>query len=73
MSVERSDYDPLGYCTEPGKRRRHKTRGDKARKGSRKAAMELACLHCMGWDATEVPKCTDPKCPLWLWTRKNES
>ena len=25
------------------------------------------CLECMGWQTTEVPRCTAPKCPLYPW------
>jgi len=28
-------------------------------------AIRLHCLECMGWEVTEVRKCTRPTCPLF--------
>ena len=32
---------------------------------SRKAAMHAFCAECMGWQVTEVFRCTDTGCPLY--------
>lgn len=32
---------------------------------SRVAAMEVFCVECMGWVATEVKNCEAFTCPLW--------
>jgi hypothetical protein len=39
---------------------------DRAMSGkSRKAAMKVFCLQCVGYVRTEVTKCTSPQCPLF--------
>lgn len=58
-------YDPLGYCP-PENRSRYGKRAESAVNGGLSAAIELACIHCMGWQPTLVAGCTDPSCPLWL-------
>ena len=66
-----SRYDPLGYCP-PDRRLQLAKRGQKAKRGSLAAMVELACIHCMGFQPNLVPDCTDPKCPLWARaTRRN--
>jgi len=38
----------------------------RAMKGkSRKAAMRMQCIECMGYVESEVDLCTDPGCPLY--------
>ena len=32
---------------------------------SRKAATRIFCLQCVGWQPSEVAKCTAPSCPLF--------
>ncbi len=32
---------------------------------SRKAAMRIFCLECVGYSEMEVSLCTDPNCPLY--------
>lgn len=32
---------------------------------SRKAALRVKCLECVGWSAAEVARCTAPHCPLY--------
>ena len=32
---------------------------------SRKAAMRMQCVECMGYVESEVELCTDPGCPLY--------
>ena len=32
---------------------------------SRKASIRTHCLQCVGWNASEVRRCTSPKCPLY--------
>ena len=32
---------------------------------SRKAAIDMMCLECVGWVVEEVRFCTDRGCPLW--------
>lgn len=34
---------------------------------SRKAAMDMFCLQCVGFERAEVRKCTAPGCPLYKW------
>ena len=34
---------------------------------SRKAAIRAHCLMCVGWQASEVAKCTAPSCPLYAY------
>jgi hypothetical protein len=34
---------------------------------SRKAAMDLFCIQCMGGECSEIAKCTAPACPLYPW------
>jgi hypothetical protein len=37
---------------------------------SRKSAVRLMCLECMGYDSREVTGCTDKNCPLYHWRVK---
>ena len=37
---------------------------------SRKAAIRVQCLECMGWNPKEVKTCTAPQCPLYKWRIK---
>jgi hypothetical protein len=34
---------------------------------SRKAAVHAFCLECCGWQISEVFRCTDGGCPLYLY------
>ena len=44
----------------------------KAMRGkSRKAAIHMMCLECMGYDPKEVTSCTDKGCPLYKY-REND-
>ena len=36
-------------------------------KTSRKAAIRMHCIECMGYDEGEVTGCTSPDCPLFRW------
>lgn len=46
--------------------KKYKGMYDRAMTGrSRKAAVRLHCIMCMGWDATEVDKCTATGCPMY--------
>lgn len=36
-------------------------------KTSRKAAIRMCCIECMGYDEREVKGCTSPNCPLFRW------
>ena len=38
---------------------------ERARNGSRKAAIRAFCLECVGWIPSEVKACTVPYCPLY--------
>jgi hypothetical protein len=39
---------------------------DRAMSGrSRRTAIRLHCLMCMGWKQSDVPKCTATGCPLY--------
>ena len=41
---------------------------DKAVSGrSRRAAITLSCLECMGYQRNQVAACTSPACPLWVF------
>lgn len=36
--------------------------------GRRRAeAIRMFCIECMGYQSAEVPRCTDPHCPLYLY------
>jgi len=37
------------------------------RNTSRKAAIRMACLECMGYVSKEVEVCTEASCPLYKW------
>lgn len=37
---------------------------------SRKAAMRMFCLECVGYENSEVSLCTDPECPLYPYRPK---
>lgn len=43
---------------------------ERARKGSRKAAIRLMCLQCVSWSPAEVKACTVPDCPLFPFREK---
>ena len=43
---------------------------ERAKTGSRKAAIRLFCLHCTGWSATEVRLCTARECPLFRYRER---
>ena len=34
---------------------------------NRASAVKAFCLECMGWQRTEVAKCTSVACPLFLY------
>lgn len=34
---------------------------------SRAAAVKAKCLECVGFEMSEVTKCTAKDCPLWAW------
>ena len=34
---------------------------------SRKAAIRMHCLECVGWNAAEVRRCTSPTCALYAY------
>ena len=40
------------------------------RNTSRKAAIRMACLECVGFIAKEVELCTEETCPLYRWRLK---
>ncbi len=45
---------------------RYRPMYDRALAGrSRKAAIRAHCLMCVGWDASEVRRCSAPACPLF--------
>jgi hypothetical protein len=44
-----------------------RTRIKSLKRGSRKAAMELFCIECMGGTISEVGRCTSPGCSLYLF------
>ena len=37
---------------------------------SRRSAIKIHCLMCVGYDREEVKKCTAPACPLYLYRIK---
>ena len=39
----------------------------KARNGSRKAAIRMKCLECVGYSEKEVRECTEPECSLYRY------
>jgi len=43
---------------------------DRSKEGSRKAAIRLHCLWCMGWSSPEVRSCTMTRCPLHAFREK---
>ena len=43
---------------------------ERAKTGSRKAAIRLFCLHCTGWSATEVRLSTARECPLFRYRER---
>jgi len=46
----------------------------KAMKGkSRKTAMKVFCLECVGYDPKEVTQCGDIGCPLYPYRTKTKS
>lgn len=46
---------------------------ERAKNGSRKAAIRLQCLQCVGYDTKEVRACTATDCPLYRYREKGES
>lgn len=38
---------------------------------SRKAAVRVNCLMCVGWNSAEVDRCTAKTCPLYPYRRRN--
>jgi len=46
--------------------RKYKALYDK-HKRSRKAAIRIHCLECVGYSEKEVKLCTDERCSLWKW------
>jgi len=38
--------------------------------GSRKAAIRIFCLECVGYNAADVHRCTAPACPLYDFREK---
>ena len=43
---------------------------NRAKSGSRKAAIRLFCLGCCGWSAKEVRLCTAAECALYRYREK---
>ncbi len=46
---------------------------ERAKTGSRKAAIRLACLECMGGVQSEVARCTDRECPLYRYRMRGRA
>ena len=46
-------------------RQKHPVMARQAANGSRRAAIRLFCLDCMGGSAAEVARCASKGCPLW--------
>jgi len=40
-----------------------------AKQGSRRAAIRLFCLECMGGSSGDVAGCEERICPLWLYRK----
>lgn len=40
---------------------------------SRKAAVRVHCLMCVGWQEREIDRCTAPGCPLYPYRSTNAS
>lgn len=51
----------------PGRPEKYDDMAKKAENGSRKAAIRLHCLECVGWQSKEVRLCTAKKCPLYRY------
>ena len=54
--------------------RKYKPMYDRAMSGkSRKAAMRMFCLECVGYSEGEVALCTDTYCPLFPYRPKSKA
>jgi len=50
-------------------REKHPVMARQAASGSRRAAIRLFCLDCMGGSPAEVERCGSFECPLWPYRR----
>jgi hypothetical protein len=60
-----NDKSPLEKARAAPRRKYGQALREKAKKGSRAAAIRLFCLECMGGSTSEVLRCTSPDCALY--------
>lgn len=64
-----TEFDPLATCP-PDRRQKYRKRAILAEHGGFRAAIELKCLECCGWDRPEVKRCVIMSCALWGISRR---